>query len=113
VDAFASTGVGFLWSRIPAPAREARRRAMGEAMAAARVRPTRPLRATAGLRWPTSRRAARIPSVPAFQFGRLPPAPRRGPARPTQNHEVRVGRFPRPDSPRWRANSDPLTLRSV
>ena len=55
--------------------RDARRPAMGEAMAAARVRPTRALRATSGLRRPTSRRAARIPSVPGFQFARLPPAP--------------------------------------
>ena len=65
----------------PAPAGDARRRPMGEAMAAARVRPTRPLRATAGPRRPAPRRAARIPRVPGFQFARSPPAPRRSPAR--------------------------------
>ena len=55
--------------------RDARRRAMGEATAAARVRPTRVLRATAGLRRPAPRRAARAPSVPGFQSAGLPPAP--------------------------------------
>jgi hypothetical protein len=69
VDAFASTAVRFLGSRIPAPARDARRRAMGEATAAARARPARALRATAGLRRPTSRRAARIPE---FQISGSP-----------------------------------------
>src|SRR5688572_19194244 len=62
---------------------DARRRAMGEAMAPARVRPTRALRATAGPRRPASTRAApRRPgaSVPGFQFARLPPAPALPPA---------------------------------
>src|SRR4029453_13970326 len=32
---------------------------------------------------------ARTPRVPDFQFARLPPAPRRGPARPTRFPEMR------------------------
>ncbi len=100
VDAFASTGVGFLLSRIPAPAGDARRRAMGGAMAAARVRPTRPLRSTGGPGRPAPRRAARIPSVPVSQFAKSPPAPRRGPARPTRFQIVRWSADSRADSPR-------------
>ena len=46
--AFASTRAGTLRSRVPRGTRDARRRAMGEAMAAARVRPTRALRRTRG-----------------------------------------------------------------
>ena len=72
--------------------RDARRRAMGEAMAAARVRPTRALRATAGPRRPAPRRAARTPRVPGFQFARSPPAPARPlPRPPVAPAEVAAG----------------------
>ena len=63
--AFASTRAGTLRSRVPRGTRDARRRAIGEATAAARVRPTRALRAT-----------ARIPQLPGFQLAGSPPAPR-------------------------------------
>ena len=66
-------------------------------MAGARVRPTRPLRATAGPRRPASRRAG--PRVPGFQFARSPPAPRREPARPTRFPIVRWSADFRADSP--------------
>ena len=72
---------------------------MGGATAAARVRPARPLRATSGPRRPAPR-PARAPSVPGFQLARSPPAPRRGPARPTRFREVRWSADFRADGPR-------------
>jgi len=50
VDAFASTGVGSLLSRVPRAAGDARDAPMGVAMPAPRARPPRPLRAPAGRR---------------------------------------------------------------
>jgi len=85
-------------ARVPErPRQPTRRRAMGEAMATARVRPMRALRATAGPRRPASRRAG--PRVPGFKFARSPPAPRREPARPTRFPIVRWSADFRADSP--------------
>ena len=95
--AFASTRAGTVGSRVPRGTRDARRRPMVEAMAAARVRPTRALRGNGG---PASTRPAprrADPRVPGFQSVRLPPAsalprpqsrpPRSSPGRATENLE--------------------------
>ena len=102
-----SRGLGRLRSRAPRGTRDARRRAMGEAMAAARARPTRALRATANPRRATSRRAARIPEFQFSSSSGFRPAGRR-PRRGTRatgpiSGSPMVGRFwapPRTDSPR-------------
>ena len=92
--------------RVPRGTRDARRRAMGGAMAAARVRPSRALRATADPRRPTSRRAAdsQDSRFPVRQVAaRLPAtAPRTRATDPISDSPV-VGRFPAPaaaDGPR-------------
>ena len=54
------------WTRAPRGTRDARRRAMAEAIAAPRVRPTRALRATAGLRRPALAPRRADPRSPRF-----------------------------------------------
>ena len=76
--AFASTRAGTLRSRVPRGTRDARRRAMGEAMAAARVRPTRALRATAALRRPTPRRGRARSHNSSFPVRQVAARPRGG-----------------------------------
>ena len=69
VDAFASTRVGFLRSRIPAPARDARRRAMGERHGR---RPSAPHAVTPGNGGPASTPSRRAARIPEFQVSSSP-----------------------------------------